>query len=276
MLSRRLRLLAVVLPLLVLPAEVRAASTSVFLEDLTWTELRDRVAAGSRTIIIPIGGTEQSGPAVALGKHNVRVRLLAQQIAMGLGNALVAPVVAYVPEGNINPPTGHMKFPGTITVSDKVFEAVLDSAARGFAQQGFTTIVLIGDHGGYQADETAVAERLNREWKGGPAQVFADLDYYRISQGAYVSKLGAAGVKQSEIGSHAGLADTSLMLATDPSLVRQPLLAKGSSFTAADGVYGGDPTRSSATLGQLGVDLIVAGTIADIRDFVARQAKSKP
>jgi creatinine amidohydrolase/Fe(II)-dependent formamide hydrolase-like protein len=59
-------------------------------------------------------------------------------------------------------------------------------------------------------------------------------------------------------------------------LVRQPLLAKGSSFTAADGVYGGDPTRSSATLGQLGVDLIVAGTIADIRDFVARQAKSKP
>lgn len=275
MTSRRLPLIAILLPLLALSAEVRAASTSVFLEDLTWTELRDRVAAGSRTIIIPIGGTEQSGPAIALGKHNVRVRLLAEQIATGLGNALVAPVIAYVPEGNISPPSGHMKFPGTITVSDKVFEAVLDSAARGFAQQGFTTIVFIGDHGGYQADESAVAERLNREWKAGPAQVFADLDYYRITQEAYVTKLEAAGVKQSEIGSHAGLADTSLMLATDPSLVRQPLLAQGSSFTAADGVYGGDPTRSSAALGQLGVDLIVSGTIGDIRDFVARQTKAK-
>lgn len=274
--TSRLRPLAVVLLLMVLTVEARAASTSVFLEDLTWTELRDRVAAGSRTIIIPIGGTEQSGPAMALGKHNVRVRLLAEQIATGLGNALVAPVVAYVPEGNISPPTGHMKFPGTITISDKVFEAVLDSAARGFAQQGFTTIVLIGDHGGYQADETAVADRLNREWRGGPAQVFADLDYYRLSQGAYTTKLEAAGVKKAEIGSHAGLADTSLMLATDPTLVRQQLLAHGSHFTAADGVYGGDPTRASAAFGQLGVDLIVTGTIADIRDFVALQAKSKP
>src|SRR5260221_8620060 len=125
---------------------------SVFLEDVTWTELRDAIASGATTIIIPAGGTEQSGPAMALGKHNIRVKALAGKIAEALGNAMVAPVIAYVPEGNINPPTEHMRFPGTITVSDQAFEQVLEQAARSFKLHGFRDIVLIGDHGGYQAD----------------------------------------------------------------------------------------------------------------------------
>ena len=57
------------------------AGKSVFLEDLTWTEVRDATKAGRTTIIVPIGGTEQSGPHLALGKHNVRARLLAGSIA---------------------------------------------------------------------------------------------------------------------------------------------------------------------------------------------------
>ena len=64
---------------------------SIFLDDLTWTELRDEIAAGKTTIIVPIGGTEQSGPAMALGKHNRSVKLLSERIAVSLGNAIVAP-----------------------------------------------------------------------------------------------------------------------------------------------------------------------------------------
>src|SRR5207302_7245840 len=108
------------------------APQTVFLDELTSSELRDQVRAGRRTIIVPIGGTEQSGPHMALGKHNVRVKVLAERIALALGNALVAPVVAYVPEGGIDPPTGHMRFPGTISVPERAFEAVLESAARSF------------------------------------------------------------------------------------------------------------------------------------------------
>ena len=77
---------------------------SVFLQELSWTEVRDAVRAGTTTVIIPVGGTEQSGPYVALGKHNARVKALAKRIAESLGDALVAPVVAYVPEGNLAPP----------------------------------------------------------------------------------------------------------------------------------------------------------------------------
>ena len=251
-------------------AAARAASASVYLEDLTWTELRDRVAAGATTAIIPIGGTEQSGPAMALGKHNVRVRILAGQIAGALGNAIVAPVVAYVPEGEISPPTGHMAFPGTLTVSDAVFEARLESAAESLRHAGFITVVFVGDHGGYQRDETRVADRLNAAWKSTRARAFADLGYYRVTETDYAKKLIAAGAAASEIGTHAGLADTSLMLATDASLVRADLLPNNK-FTTPDGVYGGNPRAATAALGQLGVDLIVQTSVADIRAFIAKQ-----
>jgi hypothetical protein len=92
------------------PDRPRTDAKNGALEDLTWTELRDQIHAGKITIIIPIGGTEQSGPDVALGKHNARVKVLSQRIAEGLGNALVAPVIAYVPEGGYAPPTSHMRF----------------------------------------------------------------------------------------------------------------------------------------------------------------------
>ena len=91
---------ALVLSLL-LASPAGAVEPTVFLEEMTWTEVRDAVAAGRTTVIVPVGGTEQSGPHMALGKHNVRARILAGRIATQLGNALVAPVVAYVPEGDV-------------------------------------------------------------------------------------------------------------------------------------------------------------------------------
>jgi len=251
---------------------IAAAGTAgpVFLEDLTWTELRDAQAAGKTTIIIPVGGTEQNGPVMAIGKHNVRVKALAGKIAEGLGDALVAPVVAYVPEGSISPPTEHMRFPGTITVPDDVFEKVLESAAKSFAIHGFKDIVLIGDHGGYQRDLGIAADKLNREWASGPARAHFIEEYYRASQGEFAKALLGHGARQSELGTHAGLADTSLMLAVDPKLVRSDRLPEAARLGAADGVYGGEPTHSTAELGQLGVDLIIEKTIAAIHKATMR------
>jgi creatinine amidohydrolase/Fe(II)-dependent formamide hydrolase-like protein len=253
---------------LVLLASVRAfaaSAPSVFLEELSWTELSDRVKAGATTVIIPVGGTEQSGPDMALGKHNVRVKILSGRIAEALGNALVAPVLAYVPEGAVAPPTEHMRFAGTITVPVEAFRQVLEYAARSLRLAGFRDIVLLGDHGGYQSELKVVADRLNREWASSrDVRVHAVLAYYRASETAYVDALRRHGFGAAEIGTHAGLADTSLMLATDPSLVRADRLASDKRLNAANGVYG-DPRRSSAELGQLGVDAMVNAAIAEIR-----------
>lgn len=248
--------------LLALAAGPARAADTVFLDELTWTELRDAVRAGTTTVIVPAGGTEQSGPHLTLGKHNVRVRALAGRVASELGHALVAPVIAYVPEGNVSPPTSHMRFPGTISVPAEVFEKTLEYAARSLRQSGFRDIVLIGDHGGYQASLTAVERRLNREWSGTPFRVHAVLAYYRAQEDAYKRELEARGYRDEEIGIHAGLADASLALAVDPRIVRTDRL--GDPPRAADGTYG-DPRRAKAELGELGVNAIVRETVEAIR-----------
>ena len=195
-------------------------------------------------------------------------RLLAAQIAQRLGNAVVAPVLAYVPEGSIDPPAAHMRFTGTISIPEAVFEAVLEATARSFRQHGFKEVVFLGDHGGYQANEQHVADRLNREWARHPGcRVLALTDYYRVTQGAYVDALKSRGLSTEEIGIHAGAADTSLSLALDPAFVRGEMLGSGTKPRAQDGVYG-DPRRASAELGTLGVQRIVDTSVAAIRAFV--------
>jgi creatinine amidohydrolase/Fe(II)-dependent formamide hydrolase-like protein len=231
------------------------------LEAMTSVELRERIAHGATTVIVPIGGTEQNGAHMLLGKHNVRAHLLADRIADALGNAIVAPTVAYVPEGSIHPPAAHMKYTGTISVPDAVFEGLLEATARSFKQHGFRDVVFLGDHGGYQADLTQVADRLNREWARDPAcRAHAPLEYYRVTQTAYVAELKKRGVSDAELGSHAGLADTALALAVDPALVRADKLA--GPFPA--GVTG-NPKRATAELGELGTRLVVETTVAAIR-----------
>jgi creatinine amidohydrolase/Fe(II)-dependent formamide hydrolase-like protein len=251
-----------VLCLFCLGVAAQAAPPAVYLEELTWTEVRDALKGGTTTIILPAGGTEQNGPHMALGKHNVRAKALAGRIAAALGDSLVAPVLAYVPEGTISPPSGHMRYPGTISIPDAAFKATLEGAARSFKQAGFTHIVLIGDHGGYQNLLKDVATQLNREWAGTPVRAHFVGEYYVATQTAYVQALRAKGLSDQQIGTHAGVADTSLTLAVEPGLVRQNHLegaAAQGSGTA------GDPAASRAALGQLGVDLIVSSTAAAIR-----------
>jgi creatinine amidohydrolase len=260
-----LRLFAVVLMMLGPPV---FAQGSVYIEDLTWTELRDQVKAGVTTVIVPIGGTEQNGPAMVLGKHNIRAKILAGKIATGLGHAVVAPVIAYVPEGPVNPPQGHMRFPGTITIPDAAFETTLEYAARSFRQHGFKNIVFVGDHGGYQKNMVRVATKLNREWAASPVRVHALQEYYQVLDNEFKQALKRKGMKDAEIGTHAGALDTSLALAVDPQLVRVDRL-HSLSLGPAEGVHG-DPRSSNAEAGQLGVDLIVGHSIDAIRRLIAR------
>jgi creatinine amidohydrolase len=251
-------------------ASAQAAPATVFLEQLTWTELQQQIGSGKTTILVPIGGTEQNGPHMALGKHNVRVKALAERIALALGNALVAPVLAYVPEGGVNPPTAHMRFPGTITMPEATFEALLEAAARSFKLHGFRDIVFLGEHGGYQRSLKAVADRLNREFAATPVRVHALPEYYRSAETTYPQALRSKGYTDDEIGIHAGVADTSLSLAIEPGLVRTDRLHDGTRLGRAEGVYG-DPRRASAEAGQLGASTIVDASVAAIRKAVARR-----
>jgi creatinine amidohydrolase len=255
---------------LVAPAGAGAERpATVFLEELTWTEVRDLVRSGTTTIILPTGGTEQNGPHMALGKHNARVKALSARIASTLGSTLVAPVLAYVPEGGLAPPTGHMRYPGTITLPAPVYEGVLEAAARSFALHGFRDIVLLGDSGENQAGQEAVARRLNRAWARTPARIHAVDAYYRASTAGARALFRSRGYSDGELGAHAGALDTSLMLAVDPGLVRQERLHAAGDPGAWEGADG-DPSRASAELGRTAVDAIVTQSVEAIRRALAQ------
>jgi creatinine amidohydrolase len=157
-----------------------------------------------------------------------------------------------------------MRYPGTITTPDDAFQKVLEWAARSFKQHGFRNIVLLGDHGGTQAGQKAAAARLNREWAAGGARVHAIEEYYRAAETEVPRLLRARGYSDAELGRHAGLTDTALMLATDARLVRADRLRPGS---PGDGVDG-DPSRATAELGRAGVELIVTRTVEAIRKSI--------
>jgi len=237
-------------------------AASVMLEEMTSPELRARIAAGALTVLVPIGGTEQTGPHIVLGKHNVRARVLAERIAQALGNAVVAPVIAYVPEGSIAPPTQHMRYAGTISVPQAAFDGILEGAARSFRQHGFRDVIFLGDHGGYQAEVRRVAARLDKQF-GPHVHVFLLDEYYRVAQAQYAAMLKARGFAAAEIGHHGGLADTALALAVDPALVRMNAIPTPQAG-ARDGVDG-DARRASVELGRLGTERIVELSVAAIK-----------
>ncbi|MYD71404.1 MAG: creatininase family protein [Acidobacteria bacterium] len=240
------------------------AAPSVFLEELTWVELRDAVAAGTTTVIIPTGGTEQNGPHMVLGKHNVLVKHKAGEAARRLGDALVAPVMVYVPEGDVDPPSGHMRFPGTITTPPDVFEQVLEYAARSLARHGFTDIALMGDSGGNQASQAAVAERLNREWAEEPARVHHLTAYY---PGPGDDWLVEQGERPEDVGSHAGMHDTSQFLFLDPSQLRPDQFAPGTGTGPDGNGVNGNPARATAEYGERILEMQIIAAISQIREL---------
>jgi creatinine amidohydrolase/Fe(II)-dependent formamide hydrolase-like protein len=238
-----------------------------FIEQMTWTEVRDAIAAGKTTVIIPIGGTEQNGPHMVLGKHNYIVTFGARLMAERLGTALVAPTIQYVPEGNYNSANFGAK-PGVISNPAASYMALLDAAARSLAVHGFTDIILIGDSGGNQNGMRSVADSLNNEWKGKPSRVYAITDYYqkgRTDLRAWL--LAEFGYDDATVGSHAGISDTSQLLYILASGVRPDKIKPGGG--SRDSGVNGDPTKATAEIGRRAIDFKVNAGVTQFRTLKA-------
>ena len=237
----------------------------VYMEEMTWVEVRELIQGGATTIIVPTGGVEQSGPHLVIGKHNYIVRHTAGRIAEALGNTLVAPVMAYVPEGDIESREGHMAFAGTLSLPEPVFATVLENTARSLRAHGFQVIALLGDSGGNQASQAAVAEKLNAEWAGSGVRVIHVSDYYDPAVNGQIAWLKDQGESRMSIGSHAGIRDTSELMAVYPEGVRPEHMAWGGGlFTETTGVIG-DPTKASAERGEVMLQLKVEAALRQIR-----------
>ncbi|MBY0490280.1 MAG: creatininase family protein [Gemmatimonadaceae bacterium] len=158
------------------------APNTVWMEEMTWMDVRDAIKAGKTTVIIATGGMEPNGPWLATGKHNYVLHANCEAIGRKLGNALCAPIVKFVPEGRIDPPTSHMVSPGTISMREETFRAMLMDIGMSLKQHGFQNIIYIGDSGGNQAGQRWVADSLTKIWQGSP--VIAHIQEYYDYAGA--------------------------------------------------------------------------------------------
>ena len=236
---------------------------TVFLEDLTWAEVRDLVAAGTTTVIIGTAGTEQKGPHMVDGEHKFVLEYAADKIARGLGKTLVAPIITYVPEGSWDSPTGHMSKPGTITLPEDRFVELLVSAGRSLEAGGFKVFLFVGESGGNRTGMRTAAARLNELWKGDATAFWID-DYYTKShaeQNKYVTE--KLGVPADQIGGHANVLDTSEMLFVNARHVRKAKLAPGGGYENSG--VSGDPTKATAELGKVFLQIKIDNALAQIK-----------
>ena len=257
--------------LLVSPCQPFAqVPSSLDLEDMTWVEVRAAISAGFTTVIVPSAGLEQNGPHMAIGKHEWIMDAAAHRIAAGVGHALVVPTIAYVPEGDTDPPTGNMRFPGTVGVSVSTFEATLDGIARSLKRAGFHTICFIAEHGQSLAPQATVARRLNVEWAADGVEI-VDVNQYNDYQ-QQNDWLLSQGVSLAEIGDHAGIADTSELMAVHPGGVNMRRWTQPPSSPENTGVTG-DPSHASAKLGRV---LLAMRVDAAIRQILAARVHTEP
>ena len=243
--------------------ELPDPSSTVYLANLTWPEVRQAIDSGKTVALLPTGGIEQNGAHMTLGKHDIIVTWTAGRIAEELGNALVAPVMPFVPEGGFDPISGHMLGAGTITLAPDTFGAVLDSEARSMKAHGFRLICFIGDHGESQPMQERIAAKLSAEWQGSGVRVVSLHDYY--AKNGQEEWLLAHGETTQSIGRHGGIEDTSELLALRPANIRQNL-AKPGGGQGSDG----DPNRASAERGRVMLELKVATGVKEIRSYLGK------
>ncbi len=247
------------------------ATNSVWLEEMTWIDVRDALKAGKTNIIISTGGIEPNGPWLVIGKHNYVLHANCEAIARKMGNALCAPIIKLVPEGGIEPKTGHMVSPGTITMREETFRAVLTDAAESLQAHGFKNVIFIGDSGGNQNGQKAVAEALTAKWAGKALALHIAEYYDYASVTKYMEGHGIVAGKSD--GMHDDPIITLNMFIDDPNSVRYDARVKAGK-ASINGHSIADRAKATAQAKQI-VEFRATKTVAAITKAIAAQGGTK-
>jgi creatinine amidohydrolase len=245
---------------------------TIWLEEMTWMDVRDAMKAGKTTVIISTGGIEPNGPWLALGKHNYVLRANCNAIARKLGNALCAPIIPLVPEGSIDPKSGHMITVGTISMREETFQAMLADVVSSLKMHGFQNIILIGDSGGNVTGMKTVAEKLNAQWNGSPVVAHIPEYYDYASVAKLLDQLGVTKPGQPADHLHDDPGITMNMMITDPNSVRWDARVKAGKATI-NGVSIADKAKTLDTARKI-VDMRATNTVEFIKKAIANKGKS--
>jgi creatinine amidohydrolase len=223
------------------------------LDKLTWTEVRDELAAGRDTVVMALGATEQHGPHLPLATDALIGDYLAREIADRL-DAFLGPTI------RIGCSAHHLAFPGTLSVQESTLGALIADIAQSLARGGFRRLVLLPTHGG---NFGPLADALEQLWPVEGLEIKALTDLGALFA---IAQFGANehGVAPAAGGLHAGEWETSMLLAIHPDLEHPDRRAPG---------YIG-PLEDAATLFRQGVDeFSPSGVIGDPTDANAEHGR---
>ena len=238
---------------------------NVFIEYLTSQELSQKIENGFKTVLIFSGGTEASGPHIALGKHNFRVSSYAKRIAESLGKTLVAPILPFAPNG-----LSLQKFVGTITLDSATFYQVNEQIAISMISSGFKNIILMSDHLTSQRPLQNLAHKLDSVYRNQDVHIYFASDGYKMARTQIENYVETLKISP---GGHGGLWDTSETLAISKILVRPKLYAVGDTTLRGNGPMdkrgvSGDPRKASKELGERFADIRVNLAVNEIRKYL--------
>jgi creatinine amidohydrolase len=156
------------------------------------------------TVLLPVGTVEAHG-VIPLGTDILIPDAMAERIAREV-DLLVAPTIPY---GITHSLYGH---PGSLTISDDVFEAYVYDVVESLANSGFRKVIVLNGHGGqinelqktlYEANRNLGVKTLLINW-------WFDTEEERKK---YLGREGG----------HAASDEMAPIMAIDPSLVKQDL-----------------------------------------------------
>jgi creatinine amidohydrolase/Fe(II)-dependent formamide hydrolase-like protein len=200
------------------------AVTSLWIEELTWMEIRDAIRAGSTTALILTGGVESNGPHLASGKHNYSNKLMGASVAQALGQTLIAPLVTLEP----GRPSGAVMIGNTgPMVSQETYIAWLTDMGDSLRGMGFTEVYFLGDSGGNRRGMQAAADALNGKYNGDPTRFHHVPEFYNhdkvrqyIQETLGIPEQMEYSASQGSDGIHEELSIASIMSVIDPTSIR--------------------------------------------------------
>jgi creatinine amidohydrolase len=256
----------------------------VEIELMTYPEIYSAIHDhGKTTVLIYNGGTEQRGPHAVLGGHTFMARAIAPMIARKLGNALVAPVLPFSvnPAGGVGP-----RMPGSVALAPDLFQKVNEAVVDSMVKNSFKNIVLMGDHGGGQAELRKLAEAMDLKYAPQGTHVYFCGDVYEKSRRDFTDWLKTKGLPPSN---HAGIEDTSEMLYLQPgpdewvrsiykTTVGDPVLPPGQhpdpNVPRVNNGVTGDPRPSTPEIGKLVIEIKVNDAVTEITKLIGAKASS--
>jgi len=196
--------------------------------DRNWQQLEAYLETDDR-IVLPLGSVEQHA-TLSLGVDMI----LAERVAIEAAEPLGVPVLPALAYG-ITPYFG--AFPGSPSVTEPVYTALLRDLVTSLQQQGFKRVVIVNGHGGNSAARPALPDVTWHDWWSAPrtrAAILAlDPDAAHASFMENFPWTRLEGVEQPS--GHKPFTDIAPLRSEPPEKVREII---------GDGSLGGDYQRS--------------------------------